>query len=58
MLPWPRPRRRAVDRLPELKAEELIGLTFTAEAAHLGTQSSTGIFDWTGAHLGHFVAAE
>jgi len=47
-----------VDRLPELKAAELIGLTFTAGVAQLGTKSSTGIFDWTGAQLGRFVAAE
>ena len=47
-----------VDRLPELKADELIGLTFTADPSQLGTRSSTGIFDWTGTHLGRSVAAE
>jgi len=47
-----------VDHLSELKADELIGLTFTADPAQLGTKSSTGIFDWTGTHLGRSVAAE
>ncbi len=41
-----------VERLPELKAEELTGLTFTAAAGQLGATSATGIFDWSGASAG------
>ncbi|MGY4473762.1 MmgE/PrpD family protein [Bradyrhizobium sp. USDA 3364] len=41
-----------VERLPELKAEELTGLTFTAAAGQLGTTSATGIFDWSGSSAG------
>ena len=45
-------RRAAVERLPELKAEELTGLTFTAASGQLGATSATGIFDWPGASAG------
>jgi 2-methylcitrate dehydratase len=38
-----------VERLLELKPQELAGLTFTAEPAQLGTATSSGIFDWRGA---------
>ncbi|WP_298271867.1 MmgE/PrpD family protein [uncultured Bradyrhizobium sp.] len=41
-----------VERLPELKAEELTGLTFTAASGQLGATSATGIFDWPGASAG------
>jgi 2-methylcitrate dehydratase len=37
-----------VERLPELKAAELGGLTFTVDPAQLKTAAS-GIFDWRGA---------
>jgi 2-methylcitrate dehydratase len=47
-----------VERLPDLNAEELAGLTFTAESATLGVAKSTGIFDWSGASAGRSIAAE
>jgi 2-methylcitrate dehydratase len=45
-----------VERLPELKSEELAGLTFMADPAQLGAATSSGIFDWRGA--GRSVTAE
>jgi 2-methylcitrate dehydratase len=36
----------AVERLTDLKAEELAGLTFTVDAAKLGATAASGIFDW------------
>lgn len=47
-----------VARLPELKAEELCGLTFTVDAARLGAHKSSGIFDWSGARVCRSDAAE
>lgn len=47
-----------VERLPELKAEELAGLTFTAAADQLGNAKATGIFDWSGASAGRSTPAE
>jgi 2-methylcitrate dehydratase len=47
-----------IDRLPELKCEELAGLTFMVDPAQLGTSRSTGIFDWSGSSVGRPVAAE
>jgi 2-methylcitrate dehydratase len=47
-----------VERLPELKSEELAGLTFTTDPAQLGTTTSSGIFDWSGAPVGRYAAAE
>ncbi|RXG85842.1 MmgE/PrpD family protein [Bradyrhizobium zhanjiangense] len=41
-----------IERLPELKSKELAGLTFTADPAWLGTQGSTGIFDWSSTPAG------
>jgi len=35
-----------IDRLPQLKADELVGLTFTVDPAKLGPWKATGIFDW------------
>ncbi|KRQ17321.1 MmgE/PrpD family protein [Bradyrhizobium manausense] len=37
-----------VERLPELTASDLSGLTFTVDSSQLGAQGSTGIFDWSG----------
>jgi len=37
-----------IDRLPQLTAEEIVGLTFTVDAAKLGPAGATGIFDWAG----------
>lgn len=37
-----------IERLPELKSEQLAALTFTVDPAQLGAQKSTGIFDWSG----------
>ena len=34
-----------VTRLPELTAEEIGGLTFTADPTHLGKAAARGIFD-------------
>jgi len=36
----------AVERLLELKPEELPGLSFTVDADRLGTAAAAGIFDW------------
>lgn len=47
-----------VARLPELKAQELGGLTFTVDAARLGAHKSSGIFDWHGASARRSDAAE
>ncbi|MBR0873284.1 MmgE/PrpD family protein [Bradyrhizobium tropiciagri] len=47
-----------VERLPDLKAEELTGLTFTVDREQLGTAKSAGIFDWSRASAGRSVAAE
>ncbi len=47
-----------VARLPELTARELGGLTFTVDAARLGTHRSSGIFDWNGANVRRSDAAE
>jgi 2-methylcitrate dehydratase len=38
-----------VERLPDLKAGELTGLTFTVDAKLLGQSSPHGIFDWRAA---------
>lgn len=38
-----------VERLPRLKPDDLVGLTFTVDPALLGTSKATGIFDWRGA---------
>ena len=46
-----------VERLPELKSEELAGLTFTTDPAQRGATASSGIFDWSGAAAGRSVAA-
>jgi len=35
-----------VERLPELKAADLGGLTFTVDPARLGPPAAAGIFDW------------
>jgi 2-methylcitrate dehydratase len=47
-----------VERLPELKSEELAGLTFTTDPAQLGTTASAGIFDRSAAPAGRSAAAE
>lgn len=47
-----------VERLPKLKAEELGGLTFTADMAQPATTASPGIFDWRRVSAGRSVAAE
>lgn len=47
-----------VDRLPELTAQELGGLTFTVDATRLGSNKSSGVFDWRGAAVRHSNAAE
>ncbi len=35
-----------VERLLDLKPEELAGLTFTVDADRLGAPAGAGIFDW------------
>jgi 2-methylcitrate dehydratase len=47
-----------VERVAELKSEELGGLTFTADPVQLDTATSTGIFDWSAAAAGRSAAAE
>ena len=47
-----------VERLPELKSEELAGLTFTTDSAQLGSTMSSGIFDWSAAPAGRPITAE
>ena len=47
-----------VARLPELKAGELAGLIFTADARQLATSRSKGIFDWSGISSDRVAAAE
>ena len=37
-----------VARLPDLRSDDLGGLTFTVDPARLGASKSTGIFDWAG----------
>ncbi|MGY8668990.1 MmgE/PrpD family protein [Bradyrhizobium sp. UFLA05-109] len=37
-----------VERLPELTAGDIAGLTFTVDSSQLGAKGSTGIFDWSG----------
>jgi len=37
-----------VERLEELKPDELAGLTFTVDAAKIGPAAACGIFDWMG----------
>jgi len=36
----------AVDRLTKLKADDLLGLTFSVDPASLGAPAQTGLFDW------------
>ena len=36
----------AVDRLTTLKADDLLGLTFSVDPASLGAPAQTGLFDW------------
>jgi 2-methylcitrate dehydratase len=47
-----------VERLPELNADELAGLIFTADPKQLGPAISKGIFDWSGISADRSVAAE
>ena len=47
-----------VARLPELKAGELAGLIFTADARQLAASRSKGIFDWSGIPSERVAAAE
>lgn len=47
-----------VARLPELRADELGGLTFTVDTARLGAHRSSGIFDWHGKNARRSDAAE
>lgn len=46
-----------IERLPELKAEELAGLTFTTDLAGLDETRCKGIFDWSAATSGRSDAA-
>lgn len=48
----------AVEQLPQLKAGQLTELSFTVDPVRLGARSSTGLFDWSGAHAARSDAAE